>query len=145
MPIALALTLLLALPAEEKDPALRERARFQGQWKAVVVEHAGQRAPEEAIQDWKLTIQGSRMTATYGNMRIDESTFEVDPSSKPGSIYITWTAGPEKGKRVRGIYEFQDAGRLRICYSDKGKFKVSGFASREGTDLTLVILRRIKP
>jgi uncharacterized protein (TIGR03067 family) len=140
--------LVLALLASAVVSALRgeeaptqDLTKFQGRWKAVSVEDGGKKRPEEHIKDWTLTVEKARMTAKDRDLILDESTFKLDPSKKPAGITITYLSGADKGKVLHGIYAL-DGDALKICVTFNEKETPTEFASKEGTDLTLVVLKR---
>jgi RNA polymerase sigma-70 factor (ECF subfamily) len=135
------LAVLPAAPAPETDAARQDREKMQGTWKAVSVESGGKKKPDEAIKNWKLTIDGSRMTARDGDELLEESTFTLDAGKKPRAIEIRYTAGPDKGKKLTGIY-LLEKDTLKICVTLQEKNGPTEFVSRPDTDHTLVTMKK---
>lgn len=129
--------------APTEDVAKQDAQKLQGAWKAVSVEDGGKKRPDDHIKDWVLLIEGERMTAKDRDETLDQSTFKLDPSKKPAAIAITYTSGPDKGKTLHGIYAVEgDA--LKICVAFDEKETPKEFVSKQGTDQTLVVLKRDK-
>jgi uncharacterized protein (TIGR03067 family) len=135
------LAVLPAAPAPEADAARQDQEKMQGTWKTVSVESGGKKRPDQDIKGWKLTITGDRMTARDGDDLLEESTFTLDASKKPRAIAIRYTAGPDKGKRLTGIY-LLDKDTLKICVTLQEKNGPAEFVSKPDTDHTLVVLKR---
>jgi uncharacterized protein (TIGR03067 family) len=136
--------LLVAIPAApvpEKDAASADQQKMQGTWKAVSVENGGKKRPEQDIKNWKLIVSENKMTARDGDDLLDESTFQLDASKKPRAIEIHYIAGPDKGKKVTGIYLIEKD-TLKICVTQQEKDGPTEFVSKPDTDHTLVILKR---
>ena len=73
----------------------------------------------------------------------DGGTYTLDSTSKPKSMTITGTEGPNKGKTFLAIYELK-ADTLRICYDLSGAKRPTEFKSIAGTRLYLVTYNRQK-
>jgi uncharacterized protein (TIGR03067 family) len=130
-----------AAPLPEKDAAREDQQNMQGTWKTVSVESGGKKRADQEIKNWKLIIAGNKMTARDGDDLLDESTFQLDASKKPRAIELRYTAGPDKGKQVTGIYLIEKD-TLKICVTLQEKNGPTEFVSKPDTDHTLVILKR---
>ena len=73
----------------------------------------------------------------------DKGTYTLDSASKPKSMTITGTEGPNNGKTLPAIYELK-GDTLRICYDLSGAKRPTEFKSVAGTKLYLVTYRRKK-
>jgi uncharacterized protein (TIGR03067 family) len=129
--------------ARADDAPPQDLEKMQGRWHAVSVEDGGKKRPEDHIKDWVLIVEKDRMTAKDRDDVLDESTFKLDPSKKPAGITITYLSGADKGKVLHGIYAL-DGDSLKFCVTFNEKETPTEFASKEGTDLTLVVLKRGK-
>jgi uncharacterized protein (TIGR03067 family) len=83
------------------------------------------------------------MTARDGDKVLDESTYTLDPGRDPKGITIAYTEGPDKGKRLRGIYRVE-GDTLTICTGAPDGAAPSAFTTRVGSDSTLFVLKRQK-
>jgi uncharacterized protein (TIGR03067 family) len=144
-----ALLLFTVLPAGElgqdkPDPSAKERARLQGAWTVVSHEANGKKSKAATIAGWKLTVSGDRMTTRDGTELLDESTFRLRPAATPRGIDLKLTAGPDKGKQVKGIYKL-DGDSLTICVAEPGKERPKAFKTSEGSGHMLFVFKRAKP
>jgi len=68
----------------------------------------------------------------------------LDTSKSPRQIDIDPKTGPNIGKTNLGIYEV-DGDQCRICFANSpSDERPTGFASREGTRLIVLVLKREK-
>jgi uncharacterized protein (TIGR03067 family) len=140
---AIAVAVLMVLPAAllcAAEPPKGDKD-LDGDWEIVSVTHDGKQEPP---QDAKpvLTIKGDTITFKVK----DEShtgTIKVDASKTPKTIDLTPDDGPEKGKTILGIYELK-GDELRICHGEAGKDRPTEVSSKEGSGLSLAVLKRVK-
>jgi uncharacterized protein (TIGR03067 family) len=71
----------------------------------------------------------------------DKGTYKVDTTTKPKSMTIVGTDGPNKGKTFPCIYEVK-GDSLKICYDLSGTRRPEEFKTTEGTKLYLVTYKR---
>jgi uncharacterized protein (TIGR03067 family) len=137
---ALAVGLLLAA-----DDAGKDKERLQGSWRAASFERGG-RAQEDARKH-VLTFDGDTFTIRRDNRQVVKGTFTLDPSQSPKAIDMKVTEGRQDadvGKEVHGIYELSD-GTLKWCMAEPGDTdRPKEFATKEGTRLTFVTLKKEK-
>jgi uncharacterized protein (TIGR03067 family) len=135
--------------AAEKEKKKDDADKMQGTWQAVKVVIRGVELQEEIVKNLKYDIKGNKITtlgvpdiiAQYG-----ESTFKLDSSTKPKSLDLKITLGERKGDELEGIYEFTGDDDLKLCVNlmDKGKERPDAFATKEGDNRGLVVLKREK-
>jgi uncharacterized protein (TIGR03067 family) len=114
--------------------------KLQGSWTIVTLEMDGAEMPAGAPGGSKIVVKGDKfntisMGATY------DGTIALDPTKRPKSLDLKFTAGPEKGNTSRGIYEL-DGDNWKICLTVTSKTRPSAFATAPGTGLALETLRR---
>jgi uncharacterized protein (TIGR03067 family) len=115
---------------------------IQGNWKPVKAELAGQPMPEAVLKTISLKLDNGKYEVFVGE-EPDRGTYTLDSSSKPKSMIITGTEGPNHGKSFPAIYELKD-GTLRICYDLFGAKRPTEFRTSAGTRLYLVTYNRRK-
>jgi len=128
----------------DKEAAIRdELGRFEGSWRFDAMEVGGKAVPVDGFKSIRLVLKGDKFTmvqpdATYGG------TYVVDPSSRPKTIDVMFTEGPEKGKTSYGIYELE-GDTYKVCMGLTGKPRPTEFASKPGSGHVLEVLKREKP
>ena len=129
---------LTALGAEESD----DQKALQGDWIPVKAELGGQPLPDEVLKTISLKLENGKYEVLVG-AQPDKGTYTMDSTTKPKSITVTGTEGPNKGKTYPAIYELK-ADTLTICYDLSGAQRPTEFKSSAGTKLYLVTYNRMK-
>jgi uncharacterized protein (TIGR03067 family) len=137
--LALALTALLATTATSQAD---DASALQGTWSVVTAELGGVRQPPEIVTNIVLKIGDGKYEVTV-NGHPDKGTCKVDASTKPGTMDITGTEGPNAGRNIPAIYELR-GDKLRICYGLRGSPRPTEFKSNPGTQQYLVVYQRKK-
>jgi uncharacterized protein (TIGR03067 family) len=118
-----------------------DRAPLQGSWVAAAVEEDGQKLSGEPLKAVRVVVQGDEITFHPVRDRT-RVTFNLDPAQSPRTISMTVQDGPDKGKSIPGIYDFQ-GDRLRLCAALKpGVPRPKEFAAPSGSGLLLLVLQR---
>jgi uncharacterized protein (TIGR03067 family) len=134
----LAAAAALAAPAADAPDA----KAVQGVWKPLKAELGGQPMTEDVLKTITLRLQDDRYVVSVGG-QLDKGTCTIDSSTKPHSMTITGTDGPNQGKTFPAIFELE-GDTLRICYDLSGKRRPAEFKSLAGTRLYLVTYHRAK-
>jgi uncharacterized protein (TIGR03067 family) len=127
-----------AFPEDTKE----DLKRLQGTWKVVGLTNDGKKAPPDKLEGAELIVIGNAYVLK------GEDTFrgklKLDATQKPKFIDATFIdeQGQEKGKAA-GIYQ-QDGDELRICWREKGDQRPNEFASKPGSNIRLIVLKRAK-
>ncbi len=135
------LTLATALTAFAAD-SRNDAQAVQGSWRPITAELAGKPMPEAVIKTISLKLDKGKYEVFVGK-HPDRGTYTIDPISKPKSMTITGTEGPNQGKTFPAIYELK-GDTLRICYDLSGTKRPITFATVAGTQLYLVTYQRAK-
>lgn len=131
----------LVATAEPGTNALKQELdKFGGTWRFESLEIEGTKMPVEPMKNARLTCDGDRFTYVE-NAQESKGTFKVDPAKSPKTIEITFTAGPNKGDRLSGIYEVE-GDTYRVCLAMPGKTPPTEFASKPGSGHVLEVLKR---
>lgn len=137
----LGLALIAALPTFAADPRNDAKA-VQGTWVPARAELAGQPMTEAVLKSISLKLDNGKYEVFVGG-NPDRGTYTIDSASKPRSMTITGTEGPNHGRTFPAIYELK-GDTLRICYDLSGAKRPTVFKSIEGTKLYLVTYNRKK-
>jgi uncharacterized protein (TIGR03067 family) len=121
---------------------LDDAKAVQGNWRPIKAELAGQPMAEPILKSISLKLDSGRYEVFVGE-HPDRGTYTLDSSTKPRTMSVTGTEGPNKGKTFPAIYELQ-GDTLRICYDLSGTKRPSDFKSNAGTKLYLVTYTRKK-
>jgi uncharacterized protein (TIGR03067 family) len=140
--LALAACAGLALAAgTADDPTKADADKLQGLWKVVSVESDGKKASEETVKSNRMTVKGDKIIWKEENKE-EEASFKLDASQKPRALDLTIKAG-DKMELVKMIYDLR-GDDLKLCGGRAGKDRPKEFASRTGSGLNLIVLKREK-
>jgi uncharacterized protein (TIGR03067 family) len=114
----------------------------QGDWKPAKAELAGQPMTEVVLKSISLKLDHGKYEVFVGGAP-DRGTYTLDSTTKPKSMTITGTEGPNHGRTFPAIYELK-GDTLRICYDLSGAKRPTEFKSIAGTRLYLVTYNRKK-
>ena len=135
------LTVAASLAAFAADPPDDAKA-VQGSWTPTKAELGGQPMTDAILKSISLKLENGKYEVSVGGAP-DRGTYTLDSTSKPKSMTITGTEGPNHGKTFPAIYELK-GGTLRICYDLSGAKHPTEFKSLAGTRLYLVTYNRKK-
>jgi uncharacterized protein (TIGR03067 family) len=115
---------------------------IQGNWKPANAEFAGQPMTDAVLMTISLKLDNGKYEVFVGE-KPDRGTYTLDSATKPKSMTITGTDGPNSGKTFPAIYEL-NGDTLRICYDLSSAKRPTEFKSIAGTRLYLVTYIRKK-
>jgi RNA polymerase sigma factor (sigma-70 family) len=93
---------------------MSDMQKLQGDWQAVELERAGEKASAEKSKQYSMIFKGNVITTNVDQGR---SEFKIDPDKSPKQIDITALDGPLDGRTFAGIYSL-DKDTLKICLPD---------------------------
>ena len=127
----------LALPVCCTPRALAaEKARdLEGSWRVVSVELAGQKV--EGLEGAELSLLGGKKTFKLPSGSVEKGTYAIDAAANPKHIDTT-TDGKEGTEQ--GIWALEND-TLKLCLATRGGPRPKDFATRNGTDLILIVLK----
>jgi uncharacterized protein (TIGR03067 family) len=135
-------TSLLVLKKEEALLRQAELAKLEGTWVAESVEEKGKPVEEARGRQFiflndQLSIKDARgKELAFGSCK-------PIPGSSPAGLDLTYRSDPHKGQVALLIYELE-GDTLKICLPAPGAERPTEFASRPGTETSLLVLRRAK-
>jgi uncharacterized protein (TIGR03067 family) len=115
---------------------------IQGNWALVKAELGGQPMAEGVMKTISLKLTDGKYEVLVAGVP-DNGTYSIDSDTKPKSITVTGTDGPNRGKTFPSIYELK-GDTLRICYDLSGMERPKEFKSVAGTKLYLATYHRKK-
>jgi uncharacterized protein (TIGR03067 family) len=145
MKASVAMVLLVAFAASDAPDQVQEEIRnLQGTWKVIAAESRGEISSRKEIEELEVIFTGNTIHIREAGKVQERFTYKLDPSKTPRAVDFTFTEGKKKGRTDRAIYQL-DGNNLKICIQEnKDAPRPDAFATREGTDLSLVVLRRFK-
>ena len=138
--LCLCLAVASSLAAFGAEPP--DAKAIQGSWTPVKAELSGQPMAEAVLRTISLKLTDGKYEV-YAGSQPDNGTYALDDTTKPKSITVTGTDGPNRGKTFPAIYELK-GDTLRICYDLSGAKRPAEFKTVASTKLYLVTYRRKK-
>jgi len=111
-----------------------------GTWTPVTAELAGEPMADAVLKAIILKLDNGKYEVSVAG-KLDKGTWTQDATTKPKSLTIQGTDGPNAGKTYPCIYEI-DGDKLRVCYDLSGKKAPADFSTAKGTLLYLVTYTR---
>jgi uncharacterized protein (TIGR03067 family) len=129
-------TCVLALAANILGADKTDQDKIQGKWKVESLVKGGK--PQDEAKDMVLTFEGDKVKMMRGDQQ-HEMTFKLDPSKKP-----KWITVDIMGKPGEGIYSLE-GDTLKVCHGEGDNApRPTEFASKEGTNVVVITLKRAK-
>jgi len=138
--IYLCFALAASAAAFAADPP--DAKAIQGSWAPVKAELSGQPMAEAVLKTISLKLTDGKYEVHVGTQP-DNGTYTLDETTRPKSITVTGTDGPNRGRTFPAIYELK-GDTLRICYDLSGAKRPAEFKSVANTRLYLVTYSRKK-
>jgi uncharacterized protein (TIGR03067 family) len=134
----LVVALLLAADAPQADS---ERDKLQGEWQLTArVEDGQESAGEEKM---RIRFTADQMLITEGDNK-RTCIYKIDPDHKPPAIEIVPRDGPNKDKKIQGIYQLSDE-VLTLCLTlQEDKEPPTDFTAAADSGRVLLKLQRRK-
>ena len=144
MVLIVAASVLLAADDPKDAAAKKEIEKLQGKWVLVAVEREGEKVPEGAFKEEKITLAIAGDNLSFSRTRkgekknFDNGSYEiVDAGAKPKKIDLTGLPKPDV--TMPGIYEL-DGNTLKICVGESKR--PTEFASKPGSKTGVLVLRK---
>jgi uncharacterized protein (TIGR03067 family) len=135
--LVVAVSLVVSAGAAQDKAGATDKDKIQGTWKIVSGEKGGKPLPADKLKDIKVVFAGDKLTFSSGG-KSSEHAFKLDPAKKPKEIDVEFG-----GKTGTGIYEL-DGNTLKIAHGELGDPRPKEFASKEGSDVTFMVMKREK-
>jgi uncharacterized protein (TIGR03067 family) len=139
----MASAVLLLLPAAMllADDAIKGDKGLEGEWKPISAVRDGKESPP--LPDGSLaTFKADEIMMKTGDRDYTVS-IKVDAGKTPKTIDLTPADGPKKGETIKGIYEIK-GDELHVCTAEPGKDRPTEFSSKQGSNWSLMTLKRLK-
>jgi uncharacterized protein (TIGR03067 family) len=138
----------LAIHGVSAGDTQKDQERLQGIWKATRVIVNGTEVPEDVLKGITVTIRGNEINTAFKGDDQDmnqKASFKLDPSKKPKQIDLVPADGPEKGKKLEGIYEIEgDTLRMAIAPPIGESKRPENFNAAEGSTAFVMTFQRAK-
>lgn len=130
------------------EDAQKELLKFQGAWILVSGELGGKKAADEHVSKSKITYEGTKGQIAVPNQTEEAIVFDIvkiDPTKNPKEMHLIRKNGPNAGKTLIGIYEFEGDDQYKFAFDPTGATTLKEFATKEGTGHVRNTWKRVKP
>jgi uncharacterized protein (TIGR03067 family) len=142
--LSLVAALLGARTLDDRDAVKNERKQHQGTWTVTSSIYEGQKADAEVMRSITRTVSGDHVVWKRNGKQFAGTKFELDPRQEPKTIDVIPVGGPNRDKRVLGIYKLE-GDQLTICMAAAGGRRPKEFKAPKGSGCTLRTFRRQLP
>jgi uncharacterized protein (TIGR03067 family) len=128
-----------------KEDVKKELESLKATWAFASFEANGQKAPDEVIKDFKLSVTGSDLTFKVG-AEVKIVIKQLDGSTNPRIIDLEFKEGAQKGDVLEGIYHVE-GDTLKICLHATPNInqRPTEFTGKENSNQILIVFKRVKP
>src|SRR5262249_52369930 len=129
--------------AKVADKPKADEDLIQGTWKVVSFKSDGKDKDADLVKDDKLffKFQDGQLSTIKAGKELQAGSYKLDAGKKPKAIDF-FKLNNEKG--THGIYQLDGDG-LKLCFVPATAERPSDFASKEGSQATLLLLERDPP
>jgi len=130
------------------EDAKKELQKLQGTWTMVSGEMDGKKAADEHVKLGKLMYEGNKVEIIVPNQtgeKIVADIVKIDTTKNPKEMHFVRRNGPNAGKTLIGIYEFETGDQYRFAFDPAGKVTLKEFVTKEGTGHVRNTWKRVKP
>jgi uncharacterized protein (TIGR03067 family) len=131
------LALVRGTPALSDDQAVQdELERHQGTWSVVSSIYDGQKASETIVRSIARIVENDHVVWKRDGKSFAGTKLVLDPTQEPKSIDVIHDGGPNRDRRVLGIYKLE-GDKLTICMASPEKSRPTEFKAEKGSGCTL--------
>lgn len=126
----------------------KELNKLQGTWVMVSGEWDGKKVADEHVSQSKLIYEGNQGKLTAPHQSKETIAFDIvkiDPTKNPKEMHIIRKTGPNAGKTIIGIYEFDGNDQFKFAFDTTVVTTPKEFATKEGTGHIRQTWKRVKP
>jgi uncharacterized protein (TIGR03067 family) len=130
------------------EEAKKELQKLQGTWVMVTGELGGKKAADEHVSQSKIVYEGDKMQIMVPNQTPETIVAEIvkiDPAKNPKEMHFVRKNGPNAGKTLVGIYEFEGGDQYKFAFDPSGATILKEFVTKDGTGHIRNTWKRVKP
>ncbi len=128
--------------------AQKELQKFHGTWVMVSGEQDGKKIADEHVSRSKIIFEGDKGLLVVPNQTAETIIFEIaklDSAKNPKEMHFVRRSGPNAGKTIVGIYEFEGDDQYKLAFDPAGMVTPKDFVTKDGTGHIRNTWKRVKP
>jgi uncharacterized protein (TIGR03067 family) len=114
---------------------------IEGEWKAVSIQRDGK--PQDIKGSTLYLFQDGRLTVQAEGKPSADMRYAVDTNQSPHHLNLELRTGTET--QISQMIYYLKGDNLAICYAPPGGARPIGFALNNGSNNTLIRMRRVDP
>jgi uncharacterized protein (TIGR03067 family) len=135
-------------PQAQGQTADAELQKLQGTWVMVSGELDGKEAADEDVSRSKIIYEGNKLQIVDPKQTSETIIAEIvmiDPTKTPKEMHFIRKNGPNAGKVLIGIYEFEGDDQYRFALDPTGAMTLKEFVTKEETGHVRNTWKRVNP
>lgn len=128
--------------------AQKELQKFHGTWVMVSGEKDGKKVADEHAGRSKIIYDGNKIQIVVPNQTAETiiaDIVKIDPTKSPKEMHFVRRNGPNAGKTIVGIYEFEGDDQYKFAFDPSAVMTLKEFITKEGTGHIRNTWKRVKP
>jgi len=124
-----------------------ELQKFQGSWVMVAAEMDGKKVHDKHVKQSRISFDGTKVELTTPHQhkeKILATIVKLDATKKPAEIQWVRSAGPNAGKTMHAIYEFEGADQYKVSFDPAIKETPKKFGTKAGSGHIWHTWKRVK-
>ncbi|MBI4773305.1 MAG: TIGR03067 domain-containing protein [Deltaproteobacteria bacterium] len=113
-----------------------ELQKFQGTWMMISAEMDGKKVNDAHVKQSRITFVGDKVELIAPHQHKDTivaSVVKLDCTKNPKEMHWVRTAGPNAGKTMIAIYEFEGPDQYKICFDPASLVVPKEFGTKAGS------------
>ena len=113
-----------------------ELKKFQGTWMMVAAEMDGKKVNEKHVKKSRITYDSAKVELTTPHQYKEKmlaTIVKLDATKNPGEMSWVRSSGPNAGKAMSAIYEFEGPDQYKISFDPAVKETPKKFGTKAGS------------
>lgn len=130
------------------EDAQKELQKLQGTWVMVSGELSGKKAADDHVSRSKIVYEGNKLQVMVPNQTgetIVAEIVKIEPTKNPKEMHFIRKNGPNAGKTLIGIYEFEGDDQYKFALDPAGATILKDFVTKDGSGHVRNTWKRVKP
>lgn len=124
-----------------------ELQKFQGTWMMVAAEMDGKKVHDKHVKKSRISFTGTTvelLTPHQHKEKIKSTMVRLDATKKPGEMQWVRDTGPNAGKIMTAIYEFEGPDQYKVSFDPTMKETPVKFGTKAGSGHIWHTWKRVK-
>jgi uncharacterized protein (TIGR03067 family) len=144
--LLIGVAVLLVVATSQDEKVRQEHKKLAGRWVLEAAEVDGKPVADEHLKKSQIIHSDGECTldTPHQSPQPIKARISIDPTKTPKEMDFVRSAGPNAGKTIPAIYEFQTDDKYKVCFDPTGKERPKEFTTRPGSGHILHVWTRPK-